>query len=291
MSPRNCACARRALYKVFIEPISVAHRPRHAIGIRYFTPQRTKKTSETWFPNANAAVDRTPNVGERQPPRDNRYNSVSRQVVADRRQRVNVARNNSRVPALPPREQRTYDLPYDEEIKDRYIALVTLDGEHQPDVPLDTVLRNLDRATEHLVQLLPSNASTGKLATCRIFTKAWLRETQRAKDKATKEAKKKRVANKILEVNWAIADGDLGNKIAQLGSFLKEGRRVEVLLARKKRARVATGEECEKVLKKIREGIKAVPGAKEEKSEGKMGEKMTLVFESKKTKTSEQGKE
>ena len=227
---------------------------------------------------------------ERRTPRDDGYSSVARQVFHDRRQRVD-APQKPRIPALPPREQRTYDLPYDEEITDRYIALVTLDGEHQPRVALDMVLSRLDRTAEHLVQLSPANATAGKLAICKIFTKAGLRETQRAKVNAVKEAKKKVVTNKILEVNWAIADGDLGNKATQLESFLREGRRVEVLLARKKRARVATGEECRKVLKRIRDAIKAVPGAKEEKTEGKIGEKMSLVFENRKMKEPEQGKE
>ena len=284
----NCPCTRRALYKVFIEPVSISHKPRHSIGIRYFTTHRNTK-AESWSPSANAE-DHTNKLYEPRTPRDDGYSSVTRQVFHDRRQRVD-APQKPRIPALPPREQRTYDLPYDEEITDRYIALVTLDGEHQPRVALDMVLRRLDRTAEHLVQLSPANASAGKLAICKIFTKAGLRETQRAKVNAVKEAKKKVVTNKILEVNWAIADGDLGNKATQLESFLREGRRVEVLLARKKRARVATGEECRKVLKRIRDAIKAVPGAKEEKTEGKIGEKMSLVFENRKMKEPEQGKE
>jgi len=285
----NCPCTRRALYKVFYEPVSITHKPRHSIGIRYITTHRNTK-AESWSPSANGAVDHVHKLYERRLPRDNGYSSVASQAFPNRRQRVATAQN-TRIPVLPPREKRTYDRPYDEEITDRYIALVTLDGEHQPRVALDTVLRQLDRNAEHLVQLSPANASAGTLAICRIFTKAGLREMQCLKNKAVKEAKKKVVTNKILEVNWAIADGDLGNKATQLENFLREGRRVEVLLARKKRARVATGEECQKVLKRIRDVIKAVPGAKEEKTEGKMGEKMSLVFENRKMKEPEQGKE
>lgn len=163
---------------------------------------------------------------------------------------------------------------------------------YHPRVSLDEVMRNLNRLTEHLLQVTPVDPASGKLPTCKIYSKIHLSDARSARNGKANGGAKKVISSKSLEVNWAIAEGDLGVKLSQLEVFLREGRKVEMILARKKRARAATGEECQAVLKKIRGAAGRVPGAKEEKTEGKIGERMTLVFESQQMiKKREEGKE
>jgi translation initiation factor IF-3 len=188
------------------------------------------------------------------------------------------------LPQLPPRDQRTYDVPYDEEIQDGWISLVDRGGVYHPRVSLDETMRAINRLTEHLVQVTPADPDTGKLATCKVYSKIQLKAAHAAKKRLARGAKSKVVPSKTLELNWAIAEGDLAVKMMQMETFLMEGRRVEVLLARRKRARVVSQDECKALLKKVMEVAQRVPGAKEEKTEGSMGEKMSLVFENKKAK-------
>lgn len=67
---------------------------------------------------------------------------------------------------------------------------------------------------------------------------------------------------KIIELNWAIEKGDLAHRLAKIKGFLEEGRRVEVVLAKKKGGRRATVEECEALIDKIHECVESVPGSK-----------------------------
>lgn len=188
------------------------------------------------------------------------------------------------LPQLPPRDQRTYDVPYDEEIQDAWIALVDRDGVYHPRVSRDETMRAINRLTEHLVQVTPADPDTGQLATCKIYSKIQLKAADTAKKRLARGAKSRVVPSKTLELNWAIAEGDLAVKMMQMETFLMEGRRVEVLLARRKRARVVSLDECKALLKKVREVVQRVPGAKEGKTDGSVREKMSLVFENKKAK-------
>lgn len=186
------------------------------------------------------------------------------------------------LPQLPPQDQRTYNVPYDDEIQDVWISLVDRDGVYYPRVSLDETMRKINRLTEHLLQVTPADLAAGKLATCKIYSTIQLKAVDKARKREARGAKTRTVPAKTLELNWAIAEGDLAFKLSQMEAFLKEGRRVEVLLARKKRARVASQDECKALLKKVTEAAGRVPGAREEKSEGSVGEKMTLMFENKK---------
>lgn len=109
-------------------------------------------------------------------------------------------------------------------------------------------------------------------------------DAEKRKLKAAKEAKKlsartSEMGMKTVELNWAIDKNDLGHRIEKMRGFLAEGRRVEVVLASKKRGRKASLEECQGVLEKLRECADAVDGAREvQKLEGKVGGFATMVF-------------
>jgi translation initiation factor IF-3 len=87
---------------------------------------------------------------------------------------------------------------------------------------------------------------------------------------------------KNLELNWAIAGGDLKHRLERLKEFLREGRKVEILLGPKKRGKKATEQEANAVIKAVRDAAGECKGASEVKAEGTVGAVMTVVFEGRK---------
>ncbi|ORY71897.1 uncharacterized protein BCR38DRAFT_404928 [Pseudomassariella vexata] len=95
-----------------------------------------------------------------------------------------------------------------------------------------------------------------------------------------KEARKKSVAFKELELNWAIAENDLGYKLKQLRKFFEKGMKVEIMLAKKRQGRAASREEGDALLERLREAAREVE-AKETKCEGKFPGVVRVTFEGK----------
>ena len=117
---------------------------------------------------------------------------------------------------------------------------------------------------------------------CKIVSK---KDYHKQQEKRKADAKEKRRASaltssvKTLELNWAIDANDLSHRLNRAQEFLAEGRKVEIVLAAKKRGRKASPEECQGVLKRIRGVVGGVDGAKEERPmEGKLGGFSTLYF-------------
>lgn len=133
------------------------------------------------------------------------------------------------------------------------------------------------------MQLTPDKA--GEIPTCKIISKKESYESEkRAKEVAKEKKRVQKVTSgeglKTLELNWAIDLNDLGHRINRIKEFLGEGRRVEVVLAAKKRGRKASREECEVVLEKLRTAVGEVEGAKQrEATTGKIGGFVTMVFQ------------
>ncbi len=117
------------------------------------------------------------------------------------------------------------------------------------------------------------------------------KEAIRIADKAKAKAKPGRglVTTKTIELNWAIDRNDLSHRIAKMKVFLGKGYRVEVVLAPKKKGRRATDEDADQVMRRIKEAVGEVSGAKEIKPmEGKILGTTTLYFEGKAQKEKEQ---
>ena len=121
-----------------------------------------------------------------------------------------------------------------------------------------------------------------QIPVCKIVSK---KEAHQQQERRKNEAKEKRKASavtssvKTLELNWAIDPNDLAHRLDRIQEFLSEGRKVEIILAAKKKGRKANAEECEGVLQKIRTVVKGIDGAKEERPmEGKLGGFSTLSF-------------
>lgn len=118
---------------------------------------------------------------------------------------------------------------------------------------------------------------------CRIIDKVEEFKVAQEKRQAKKlERKSKAGAEfaKSLELNWAIDHNDLGHRLKRLQEFLEEGRRVEILLATKKKGRKATSEECNNVMERITKTVEDVKGARELRPmEGKLGAVVTLAYQ------------
>ena len=131
---------------------------------------------------------------------------------------------------------------------------------------------------------LPADAfgSAGSIPVCKVVSKkeSFL-ESERKKAEAKQRRKISAIASsvKTLEINWAIDGNDLAHRLERMRAFLEEGRKVEVVLAAKKKGRKASERECEGVLKRIRGVVGEVQGAREEREMvGRLGAFTTLGF-------------
>ncbi|KAF1938439.1 hypothetical protein EJ02DRAFT_457896 [Clathrospora elynae] len=171
------------------------------------------------------------------------------------------------------------------------VNLVDEDGRFHNGVPLNEALAGFNKTTHHLVQMTPGKvdeygrADPDNLPTCRVISKMDLRAQHQRKLETLRRQAKGQGAGptpKSLELNWAIATGDLKHRLENMKKFLREGRKVEIMLGPKKKGKKASAEEAEAVLKTLREAVAECKGAWEVKSEGQVGEVMTVVFEGRK---------
>ncbi|KAH7380532.1 hypothetical protein DE146DRAFT_671775 [Phaeosphaeria sp. MPI-PUGE-AT-0046c] len=179
----------------------------------------------------------------------------------------------------------------DRAVSTPYINLVDEDGTYHPSVPLSDALAQINRTTHYLVQMSPGkvdefgNADPNDVPVCRVMTKMALREQHERKlELARRQAKGLGAgpAMKNLELNWAIAAGDLKHRLGRLRQFLEEGRKVEVMLGPKKKGRAATEDEVASVMRQIDEVVQEVKGSKEVKREGTMGGVLMVTYEGRK---------
>lgn len=181
-----------------------------------------------------------------------------------------------------PREPEIRTQRWDEEITAKVIYLVDPETNKiltEPRARFD-ILRSLNRNTHRLVQF---ESEHDGIPVCKIVNKKEAYERERKQKQEAKERKKLEAAPKslkTLELNWAMDPNDLGHRLDKVTEFLSEGRKVEIILASKKKGRKASAEECEVVLQKIRKTVDGVDGAKEAKNmEGKVGGFATLFFQ------------
>ncbi|KAF1969073.1 hypothetical protein BU23DRAFT_557928 [Bimuria novae-zelandiae CBS 107.79] len=188
----------------------------------------------------------------------------------------------------PPKRQLISDLyTFDNRIQAEQINLIDQDGSFIPNIHISDAMRKMNRVTHHL--LLVSEGEVDefgdqdpeKLPTCKIISKIDLRDKYNRKIELDRKADKP-TPMKNLELNWAIAGGDLKHRLEKLKGFLRDGKKVEVLLGPKKRGRKATDAEAKSVLKAVVDAKDECRGAGEVKREGELGGVLTLVFQGQK---------
>ncbi|KAF9630367.1 putative translation initiation factor protein [Lasiodiplodia theobromae] len=202
------------------------------------------------------------------------------------------APHNQRRTAIKYRAPVERTTPYDEEIGSRWINLVDADGVFHPRQSIRKVLDDMDRITNHLVQVVPAQKDAEfPFPVCKVVAKNVLREQERQKEKQ-RAKKTPDELGKTLELNWAASPNDLQHWLKRLKEFLQEGRRVEVVLGPKKRGRKATPEEIENVLQSVKDTVAEVPGAKERiEPEGEVGGILMLSYDGPKQPKEEKKKE
>jgi len=146
------------------------------------------------------------------------------------------------------------------------------------------VLGSFDRKIYTLVTVVEGEPGVPPI--CKIMDKKLLRESEKAQEKKKRKQEKGGKPGKTIELNWAIGDNDLGHRLKKMKDFLAKGTKVEVLLAKKKRGKLASIEECQGLINRIRKAREEVEGSKETRAmegkipeEGKPGGEVRLFFE------------
>lgn len=179
----------------------------------------------------------------------------------------------SRKPAPAPEARRE---KWNEEIPGDIVILVDPDtGKLQDPINKRGLLIRLDLTTHRLVQVAEGSQRPDGIPVCKIVDKKALNNARMARKAANKDSQKIRALErslKTIELNWAIDSNDLGHRLSKMRSFLEEGRRVDLVLAPKKRGRQASPAECQGVIQKIEHEAKGINGVTEVKPmEGKIG--------------------
>ncbi|KAL1969311.1 hypothetical protein VTN77DRAFT_9503 [Rasamsonia byssochlamydoides] len=165
-----------------------------------------------------------------------------------------------------------------EAIESEIIQLVNENGSLDTPVRTNDVLRSLQRNEYTLVQVAPG--TDDRPPVCKILSKKMLREHERAKAKAAHAAK---TSTKQLELNWAIDQHDLSHRLKQLVSFLDKGRKVEIILTRKKGKRAPTADEVNHLMDSVMDTIEEANAVQVKPMEGQPGKHVLIVVKKKGT--------
>lgn len=165
-----------------------------------------------------------------------------------------------------------------EAIQAETIQIVNEEGGLDPPVRTADVLSSLQRNEYALVQVSPGG--NGRPPVCKILSKKMMREQEKAKAKAAHASK---TSTKQIELNWAIDQHDLAHRLKQLESFIDKGRRVELILTRKKGKRAPTAEEVNNLMERATEAIEEVNAMQVKPMEGQPGKHVMFVLKKKGT--------
>lgn len=193
--------------------------------------------------------------------------------------------------------------PRDEAIGPQQILVQVVDpnGSLQRPCSLQDTLASMDRKLNFLVhvgdRIHPRYANEPgpeegqpdtrpKIPVCKIISKRNFRLAEATKHKPKKNAA---TSSKELEVHWTMAPNDLKHKLERLKEFLDQGRRVEVVIGKKRKGwkdkKEASDEAANHILKQIRDCVAEVEGAREWKEmDGQLRGGLVMFFEAKREK-------
>ncbi|KAK0666843.1 hypothetical protein QBC41DRAFT_145463 [Cercophora samala] len=191
-----------------------------------------------------------------------------------------------RSPPTDRREPRVTDgrvLNYN--IRGQMVVIRTKDGTLSEPQDRDEVLQNLD-LDKSALEMLAEPKPGRPYPICRII----LHEDEQKKAYTLMKAEKKKLQNEVkvaqkeVEMNWAMAPHDLTTKIRRLKGFLEKGYRVEVTMMhpKKKSKRKASDEEAKQVFDEVIKVLEEVPGTTEYKArQGQVGKTQLLFLQGK----------
>ncbi|KAJ5166888.1 uncharacterized protein N7482_005669 [Penicillium canariense] len=160
----------------------------------------------------------------------------------------------------------------DEAIGTRLVQLVDEEQNLMPPKRLAEVLDSFDRSKFFLLQVSPADAERPPV--CKILNKMEAKQHEKAKAKSAKSAK---VQTKQIELNWAIDAHDLSHRLKQLTNFLEKGRKVEVIMRRKKAKRSPTVDEIKQVIQSVLDTTREAGGTQVKAMEGEPGKQVILT--------------
>ncbi|KAB8231470.1 hypothetical protein ETB97_000829 [Aspergillus alliaceus] len=164
----------------------------------------------------------------------------------------------------------------DEEIRAEFIQLVNEDGKLDPPVRLRDALLTIDRPDHFILQVSPG--FRGQAPVCKVVNRLEMREQERARAKAAHVSKN---SLKQIELNWAIDPHDLSHRLKQLTGFLDKGRKVEVILTKKRGKRAPTVEEVKHLMDSVLQTTKDANAMQVKPMEGEPGKHVILVVKKK----------
>ncbi|KAJ5450125.1 uncharacterized protein N7458_006574 [Penicillium daleae] len=160
----------------------------------------------------------------------------------------------------------------DEAIGTRLVQLVDEEQNLMPPRRLAEVLDSFDRSKFFLLQVSP--AESERPPVCKILNKMEAKQHEKAKAKSAKVAK---VQTKQIELNWAIDAHDLSHRLKQLTNFLEKGRKVEVIMKRKKAKRAPTVDEIKQVIQSVLDTTREVGATQVKAMEGEPGKQVIIT--------------
>ncbi|KAM5444072.1 hypothetical protein MferCBS31731_000589 [Microsporum ferrugineum] len=168
----------------------------------------------------------------------------------------------------------------DENIPSGIVVVVQENGQLGEPMPLKSALTMFDRSQNYLIQVRAE--SEGQPAICKIVNKTDYDKSVKERSRASKT---KPTTNQIkqIELNWAIDPHDLQHRLSQLETFLGKGKRVSLILTKKRRKRRATPDEAQRLLAAIEDKLFEIGVTEVKPRRGKIMEHMEYVLDKKKT--------
>lgn len=160
----------------------------------------------------------------------------------------------------------------DEAIGSRLVQLVDEEQNLMPPRRLVEVLDSFDRSKFFLLQVSPAEADRPPV--CKILNKMEAKQHEKAKAKSAKVGK---TQTKQIELNWAIDAHDLSHRLKQLTNFLDKGRKVEVIMKRKKAKRSPTVDEIKQVIQSVLDTTREAGGTQVKAMEGEPGKQVIIT--------------
>lgn len=193
-------------------------------------------------------------------------------------------RIQNRLPLKPLPQPRYYAssqsddsrFPQDEEIAAEFVQMVNTEGKLDPPITLRRALQSVERPNYFLQQVSPGRYDQRPI--CRIVSRMAVKEYEKTRAKAAHAA---RTSLKQVELNWAIDGHDLAHRLKQLTNFLGKGRRVEIILTRKKGKRAPNVDEVKHLMDSVLGTVRAADAVQVKPMEGEPGRHVTLVVKKK----------
>lgn len=182
-------------------------------------------------------------------------------------------------------------LPQNDEIESPIVNFVDQEQKFNASVEFEPLLYSTDLNVFALVQVSEGNASLPsddpqRWPTVKMTETKKLRLAMAEKEKLARAQLKPQKTGKTVQVSWQADEHDAAHRLDKAKRFLEEGKKVEVMLVHKKRAKREMDEDdYEDVVHKIRSVLSSIPGVREVKTEGTPGTEMILFFQNEKIKS------